>query len=379
MPEDKTIWIIAGEASGDDYGARLAEALLSRQPGLCLKGMGGEQMRKAGVDTVIDASELGIVGIFEVIKHLPLFFRLFKHLLAQIRQDAPAAVVLIDYPGFNLRLAQRLHQLNIPVLYYISPQVWAWKKGRIPKIAASVDRMLCIFPFEPAVYAHTDLRAEFVGHPLLQILSPWRERAEEREKDLVLLLPGSRGGEIRRLLPVLLKTAVLLHQQRPELRFEIPLSRSSTLELGRQIVAAENLPADFPEVVFSVGQTRDRMRSAVAGIAASGTVTVEAAILGLPLVVIYKVNWLTWLVARRLVKLPYITIANLVTDSCVYEEFLQSSAEPVKISKALLKILPGGERHLLVVEGIAKTVAMLGGDSNVSDTVAQHVLDLCDK
>ncbi len=379
MSKCKSIWIIAGEASGDDYGARLAEALQMQQPTLQLKGMGGDQMRKAGVETFIDASELGIVGILEVFRQLPLFIRLFRSLVEQIRQERPAAVVLIDYPGFNIRLAQRLRRLNIPVVYYISPQVWAWKKGRIRKIAASVSRMLCIFPFEPAVYAGTGMPAEFVGHPLLQILHPWRQTAKKRDENLVLLLPGSRSGELQRLLPVLLETASLLNRQRPDLHFEIPLPRESTLKLAQQIIAGQKLPADFPEIAFSVGRTRERMTAAIAGIAASGTVTVEAAILGLPLVVLYKVNWLTWQIARRLVKLPYITIANLVTNSCVYEEFLQHDAEPRKLSEALLKILPDGCRHESVCAGIEKTVAMLGGNRDVSATVAEQILKVAEQ
>ena len=236
--------------------------------------------------------------------------------------------------------------------------------------------MLCIFPFEPAVYAGTGMPVEFVGHPLLQILEPWRKNAQRRDDNLVLLLPGSRSGELQRLLPVLLETASLLHRQRPELHFEIPLPRQSTLQLAQQIIAQQKLPADFPEIVFSVGRTRERMTAAVAGIAASGTVTVEAAILGLPLVVLYKVHWLTWQIAKRLVKLPSITIANLVTNSCVYEELLQQDAEPRKLSEALLKILPDGSRHQEVCKGIEKTVAMLGGNRDVSATVAQHVLEV---
>ena len=166
------------------------------------------------------------------------------------------------------------------MVYYISPQVWAWKKGRIPKIAASVTRMLCIFPFEPAVSAGTAMPAEFVGHPLLQILQPWRKNAQGRDENLVLLLPGSRGGELQRLLPVLLETAKLLHRQRPELHFEIPLPRQSILQLAQKIIDEQKLPPDFPKITFSVGCTRERMTAAIAGIAASGTVTVEEAILG---------------------------------------------------------------------------------------------------
>lgn len=375
MSNPPSIWLIAGEASGDNYGAQLASELLRRNPGLHLKGMGAGLMRKAGVETVVDASELGVVGILEVVKHLPMFIGLFRRLLRQICAERPRCVVLIDYPGLNLRLAQALHKRGIPVVYYVSPQVWAWKKGRIPKIAASVSRMLCIFPFEPAVYAGYEMPAEFVGHPLLQILAPLRQLALPRRENLVLLLPGSRGGELKRLLPVLLRTCAKLHNERPELQFEMPLQRQGSLELAREIIAREAKQLVLPEIRLSAGETRRRMLEATAGIAASGTVTVEAVILGLPLVVFYKVNALTWQIGKRLVKLPYVSIANLVTNSCVFEECLQNEASPERLTAALLDILPGGERREQVLEGMRKTMKELGGDSDVVGKVAQSVLN----
>ncbi len=374
MPEPPSIWLIAGEASGDNYGAQLAGELLRRHPELRLKGMGAELMRQAGVETVVDSSELGVVGILEVIKHLPMFIGLFRRILAQICAERPQCVVLIDYPGFNLRLAKALRRHGIPVVYYISPQVWAWKKGRIPKIAATVSRMLCIFPFEPALYAGYEMPAEFVGHPLLQILSPLRQLAVPRRENLVLLLPGSRSGELKRLLPILLHTCALLHEERPELCFEMPLQRQKNLELAREILAREAKRLVLPEIKMSVGETRRRMLEGAAGIAASGTVSVEAVILGLPLVVFYKVNALTWQIGKRLVKLPYVSIANLVTDSCVFEECLQHEANPQRLAKALKDILPGGERRELVLEGMGKTLQELGGDSDVVGKVAAAVL-----
>ncbi len=377
MPERNAIWIITGEASGDDYGARLAERLQQLAPALVLRGMGGAQLRQAGVDIVVDSSELGVVGIVEVLRYLPQFLRLFRTLLQRIRSEHPAAVVLIDYPGFNLRLAKKLRGSGIPVFYYISPQVWAWKKGRIKSIVSSVTRMFCIFPFEPAVYAGTPLPVEFVGHPLLQALAPYRQQQVTRDPNLLLLLPGSRGGELHRILPTLLQTAGLLWQRRPELRFILALPREKTLAIAQEILAQQQLQNNataLPPVEFSVGQTREKMLSAVAGIAASGTVTVEAAILDLPLVVTYKLNTLSWHLVKHLVKLPWITIANLVCNTCVYEEYLQDQARPENLAEALLNILPDGKRYDEVRDGMQRTRELLGGDADVADTVARKIL-----
>lgn len=375
MPEPNAIWIITGETSGDDYGARLAEKLRQLAPGVSLHGMGGQQLRQAGVEIAFDSSELGVVGLVEVLRHLPRFFRLFRDLLARIRQQRPAAVVLIDYPGFNLRLAGKLRGSGIPVFYYISPQVWAWKKGRIKTMARSVARLFCIFPFEPAVYAGTALPVEFVGHPLLQALAPYRERTAQRDPNLVLLLPGSRSGELHYILPALLQTAAELRQQRPELRFVLPLPREKTLAVAREIISREQQQhGPLPPVELCLGQTREMMIQAAAGIAASGTVTVEAAILDLPLVVTYRLSWLSWQLGKLLVKLPWISIANLVCNSCVYEEYLQDQATPANLSQALLKVLPGGSRRQEVLAGLQRTRELLGGDVDVADRVARGIL-----
>ena len=375
------IWIIAGEASGDLYGAELAKELMATRPDITVSGMGGAAMKAAGVRIIVDSTELGIVGIAEVFKKIPFFLGLLKRLSKQAAEERPDAVVLIDYPGFNIRLAERLHDSGIPVVYYISPQVWAWKKGRIPKIARNVNKMLCIFPFEPKVYDGTGLDAEFVGHPLLEILKTYREKAHgKRDDKLVLLLPGSRSSELKALVGTLVNTATLLLENDPSLRFAMPLPRERTKNLAESLIQGMDVPKQTLEAIeISVGNTRELMTKASCGIAASGTVTVESAILGLPLVVTYKVNWLSYQLAKRLVKLPYITIANLVTGKCVYEELLQYDAVPEKLSAALVKILPGGERREEVVEGIAECVRLLGGESPVSKKVSEKVLEVAEK
>ena len=377
----ENIWIIAGEASGDLYGAELAKELMAARPEVKVSGMGGAAMKAAGVEIIVDSTELGIVGIAEVIKKIPFFVGLLKRLSRQASEERPDAVVLIDYPGFNIRLAGKLHDSGIPVVYYISPQVWAWKKGRIPKIARSVDRMLCIFPFEPKVYDGTGLDAEFVGHPLLEILKPYREKANgSRDEKMVLLLPGSRSTELKALVGPLVNTATLLLERDPSLRFAMPLPRERTRILAESLIGGMDVPRRTLDAIeISVGNTRELMTRASCGIAASGTVTVEAAILGLPLVVTYKVNWLSYQLAKRLVKLPYITIANLVTGKGVYEELLQYDAVPEKLAPALERILPNGNRREEVLAGVAECVSLLGGESPVSRKVSEKVLEIAER
>lgn len=368
-----TIWIVAGETSGDGYGARLGRELRGLCPEVVLKGMGGPAMREAGIEILVDSTELGVVGFSEVFHLLPLFVRLFRGLVRRAAAERPDAVVLIDYPGFNLRLARRLHSLGIRVVYYVSPQVWAWKKGRIPKIAAWVDRLLTIFPFEANVYGGTGLDVEFVGHPLLEILAEERDDSIVREPDTVLLLPGSRRGEIDRLLPTLAETAHLLARERPNLRFVMPLPRQGIADHAARLL--ESLPGK-PPIRIEIGNARRWMQQAGTGLAASGTVTVEAAILGLPLVSVYRVNLLTYLLALAVVNLPYFTMVNLIAGQQVYPELLQGEFTAENVLAKLLPLLPGGERRQEVETGMARVVAALGGNRPASRRAAEAVLDI---
>ena len=369
------IWIIAGETSGDGYGAAVATELRRQDPSVVVRGMGGDRMREAGVDTFVDSSDLDIIGLVECLKKLFFFIRLLKRVERLAAAERPATVVLIDYPGFNLQLAKRLHKLGIRVVWYVSPQVWAWKKGRIWKLAKYCDRMLCIFPFEPACYAPTTLRAEFVGHPLFSILRPWREATIERRDDLVLLLPGSRRQELRQLLPDFVQAAVILHRAHPELRFHFALPRPAILDYAKSILAQMELPPDAPEFQWSCGDTRQRMREGVCAIAASGTVTVESAMLGLPVVVAYRTNPVTWWVAKRVVNLTTITIANLVCEKTVFEERLQDECTGQNLAECAEKLLPGGSRRQEVLKDMADFTNRLGAAGEVSCNVARIVLD----
>jgi lipid-A-disaccharide synthase len=374
-----SIWIIAGEESGDAYGAGLARELQRQRPGLALRGMGGRAMAAAGVEILIDSSELGVVGFIEVLWHLRTILRALAALVERARQERPDAVVLIDYPGFNLRLARRLHALGIPVVYYVSPQVWAWKRGRRHQIAAWCRRLLCIFPFEPAHFADTGLDVCFVGHPLLEILAGEREADAVRDPDLVLLLPGSRRGEVERLLPRLLQAAAELRRRQPRLRFVMPLPRPAVAEVARRCLR-EGCTELAAAVTIDVGRTRHWMQVAVAGLATSGTVTMEAAILGLPVVSVYRVSWLTYGLARLLVHgIRFFTIVNLVADREVFEEFLQGQVTVGRLVPALEAILPGGARREAVLRGMSDAVAALGPAGAVSAAAARQVLEVVDE
>ena len=366
---------MAGEASGDAYGAAVAVSLKAACPGIRLAGMGAAKMRAAGVETYVDSTELGIIGFVEVIKHLPMLVRLFRGLVRRAAEERPAVAVLIDYPGFNLRLAKKLHALGIRVVWYVSPQVWAWKRNRIWKLAKCCDRMLCIFPFEPQCYAPTSLKAEFVGHPLFEQLAPLKRLGVKREARRVLLLPGSRRQELQRLLPDFVNAACLLHRQDPALVFEFAMPREAILDYAKEIVEALPLPPDAPNFDWSCGRTRERMLSAGAAIAASGTVTVEAAMLGLPVVVAYRLGRLSWWIARRLVKLPYISIANLVCETMVFEEYLQDECTPAKLAAATQAILPGGRRHDECLALLEEFTRRLGDAAPVSPKIARIVLE----
>ncbi len=369
---NRTVWIIAGETSGDAYGAGLACELRRLDPEITLRGMGGQAMAAVGVDILVDSTELGVVGLVEVMRHLPRFRRIFYDLLERALRERPAAVVLIDYPGFNLRFARRLWKADIPVVYYVSPQVWAWGKRRVPMIARMVSKMLVIFPFEPGVYAGTGLDVEFVGHPLIGILDAVRRAPIERSPNTVVLLPGSRTNELRRILPVMLGAVDLLRQRRPELRFAAPLPRPALAEQARALIRTfERRRGRDLGIEVSDGNAREWLRRGAAGLAASGTVTVEAAILGLPLVVVYRVNWLTYQLARRLVDVPFITMVNLVCRRLVFEEFIQSQATPENAAAALEAILPDGPRRSEVEAGMRDLVVALGGGGNASSRAAE--------
>ncbi|HRR29473.1 MAG TPA: lipid-A-disaccharide synthase, partial [Victivallales bacterium] len=376
----KKIWIFAGESSGDAFGAELAKSLskLSPEP-LFISGMGGEKMRSAGVEIMVDSTELGVVGFVEVFSKIFTFIKIFKYLVKKAVKEQPDAVVLIDYPGFNIRFAKEMKKRNINVVWYVSPQVWAWGKRRIPKLAEYCRKMLVIFPFEKSIFMDAGLDTDFVGHPLVDIVKRRTRQDIKKDKNLILILPGSRYNEVNRLFWPMLETALELSNIKPELKFAVSLNRKSIQERCLEIYkkfkiknSCENLKIDF-----SYGETDSLMQKASTGIAASGTVTVESAIAGLPLVVVYKLNPITFFLGKLLVKLPYFTMVNIICGELVFMEFLQKEVNKDILSKAVLEILPDGPRRAYVERKMNEMVDNISFKSeSASDNAANEILKI---
>lgn len=369
-PTRKEIWIVAGEASGDLYGARIAAELKRRRPDVVICGMGGVEMRKAGVELLVDSSELGVIGLVEVLENLLKFIRILLYLIREAEKRRPLEVILIDYPGFNLRFAKAMWKAGIPVVWYISPQVWVWRHGNIRKLAKYCRKLLVIFPFEPEVYNGSGLDVKFVGHPLVDIVRGRADATIERDPNTILLLPGSRKKEIEYLLEPFLRTAVLLKSRHPAFQFVIVSPRERILQMvkeGLEKFRKANPGTLLPPIQLTRGKAAFWMQRCAAGLAASGTVTVECAIAGLPLVVAYKLNKLTFLLARIIIgKLfrGFFTMPNIILNRCVFEEFLQHQVIPEDLADALERILPGGERHDQVSADMQEMVEQLSGGAN---------------
>jgi len=376
------IWIIAGETSGDTYGADLARSLLNLIPqNISIAGMGGKAMKEAGVNILVDSTELGVVGFVEVFKHIFKFIRIFKYLVKKAEVTRPDAVILIDYPGFNIRLAKQLFKKNITAIWYISPQVWAWKKNRIKRLAANCKKMLVIFPFEVDVYAESGLPTEFVGHPLVDIVKRLIDPSIRRDPNKFLLLPGSRSSEIERILPIMLETAAILKAKHHELMFKISAARESIKNKINSILKKYIKEHPTCEAKFEIvtGQNIRLLQECGTGLSKSGTINVESAIAGLPEVVFYKLNPITFLIARIVIgKLfrGFFCMVNIIANKTVYEELLQSKATPEALAEAIEKILPGGPRRQEVISEI-KYIAenlLTMGKKEASDNVAACVI-----
>lgn len=369
-PGRKEIWIIAGEASGDLYGARIAAELKRRRPDVVVCGMGGVEMRKAGVELLVDSSELGVIGLVEVLENIFKFIRILLYLIREAGKRCPLEVILIDYPGFNIRFAKAMWKAGIPVVWYISPQVWVWRRGNIRKLAKYCRKLMVIFPFEPEVYDGSGLDVEFVGHPLVDIVQGRADATIERDPNTVLLLPGSRRKEIEFLLEPFLKTAAILKSRHPGLQFVVASPRERILQMVRQGLETfirKHPDYPLPKIELTRGKTAFWMQRCTAGLAASGTVTVECAIAGIPLVVAYKLNKLTFLLARLIIgKLfrGFFTMPNIILNRCVFEEFLQHQVVPEDLADAMDRILPGGERRGQVERDMREMVDQLSGGAS---------------
>lgn len=337
------LMLVAGERSGDLYGGELAKALRARLPDTELFGCGGEAMRRAGVETVVDAHQLSMAGITEVISGLPRAYRAFQALLAEAAQRHPQLAVLIDFPDFNLRLAKRLKQRHCPVVYFVSPQVWAWRRGRLRQIKACIDKMLCIFDFEEAIYHDAGIPVEYVGHPLVDLVRPHLTREEffaqvglEPGMTTLALLPGSREKEVCANLPVMLDAATRLTVTRP-LQFVVAVA--PTLDPGWLEKSLLECYVGRGTVRTTTHSTYDALQHSDLAIVASGTATLEAALCERPMVVVYRVSPLTWLLGKFLVDVPFYSIVNILAKKKIAEELMQSDFTASKLASRVEYLL----------------------------------------
>ena len=341
----KTILIIAGEVSGDHHGERLVRQLSLLQPELHFVGIGGTSMRDAGVELLHTIDELAVLGLVEVIRHYPAIRTVFYDCVRYAREHRPDAVILIDYPGFNIRFAKQMKKLGIPVIYYISPQVWAWGRHRRKTIAQRVDKMLVFFDFEKDFYADTGLDVTFVGHPLVESVEPeldketfFAKNGITYDKPLVGLLPGSRKNEILNILPVMIEGAYILSQKRPDIQFVLPIGPAVPKDKIDEILQTTHRDK-IKQLRLAYAQVHETMAYSDMVMIASGTATLETACFATPMAIIYKLNFITYLLGRMLIRIPYIGLVNVVARKKIIPEFIQHEACPVKIAECVLEHL----------------------------------------
>jgi lipid-A-disaccharide synthase len=360
--------VVAGEASGDLHASEVVRELRKLDPSLRTFGLGGDLLAREGTVLLHHASELGIVGLFNVLRHLPMFRRIFKDLMDRIEQERPDAVFLVDYPEFNLRVARRCKELGLQVVYYISPQLWAWRQGRVRHIAKYVDRMIVIFPFEEEFYRRHNVPVTYVGHPLIEQLAGVRKPKRKTDRLRIALLPGSRRMEIRSLLPAMLEAVRILRQEQTVEAYIIQAPTIEHEELEQMIaesgVAVPILPHDRGEGVAA----------ADVALSSSGTATLEAAVLGTPVVVMYKLSPATYALGKRLVRLPHWSLVNIIAGKEVVPELIQSEVNGERIAAEVRKLVEP-ERFKHVTRELAEIRARLG-DPGASRRAAEEIIRL---
>jgi len=369
MGNKPEILIVAGEASGDMHGARLVQAMHKQQPELAFAGIGGKELAAAGVQMLYDASKLAVVGVTEVISHLGDILAARRALITQMQRHRPALLILIDYPDFNLLLAGRAKKMGIPVFYYISPQVWAWRSGRVKKIGRLTERIGVILPFEKDFYAARGVEVDFVGHPLMDTVRTSQSRQElldslniqtTPDTRIVGILPGSRAKEIRSLLPDFLAAAKLLAEEHPD-KYVFLLPRASTI--SRELLKENGLAeAENTLRIYTTSTNRyDLMGACDAVVTASGTVTLELAILNIPTVATYRVSPRTYRLGRLLIRhIQYFSLVNLIANKKIIPELLQDEVSPKNIARHLRTMLNDQTCRTTILEGLALVTEKLG-------------------
>ncbi|MEO8027144.1 MAG: lipid-A-disaccharide synthase [Bryobacteraceae bacterium] len=376
------ILVSAGEASGDLYLSRLVETLQIRHCEAEFFGCAGPRMQTAGVRAVVDAKSLAVVGLVEVIAHLPRIHGEFRKLLASADKHKPDLAILCDSPDFNLRVARQLKKRGIPVVYLVAPQVWAWRENRVRAFPGLIDVLLCIFPFEQSWFRLRGVNATYIGHPLTRIVKP--RGGVELPADFVAILPGSRPGEVGRHLPALLETVAILRSRNPNLDFVLALPEGFTARSEPNF--SERIRAASIQVIE--GATWDVLAQAKVALAASGTVTMEAAMLGTPMVTFYRVNAVSWFLGSRLVRVPHVTMVNLVAggdvlpeagSSRVVTEWIQGQMTPENLAGEVDRLLHDEPARNAMRAELVKLTDRLRGEQDPMEKAANEIEKLLDK
>jgi len=359
--------IVAGEASGDLHASEVVRELKKLDRSLEMFGIGGDLLAREGMVLLHHASELGFIGLFNVLRHLPMFRRIFRELMERIEQEQPDAVLLVDYPGFNLRVARRAKELGLRVVYYISPQVWAWRKGRVRHIARYVDRMIVLFPFEEEFYRTHDVPVTYVGHPLIEQLAGIGGAAAAPAADelRIALLPGSRRQEVSALLPAMLDAVAILRRER---KVNAYIIQAPTIEHDELLAIVQSKVADVPILPHDRGEG---VAAADVALSASGTATLEAAVLGTPVVVMYRLSRATYLLGKKLVQLPHWSLVNIVAQKEVVPELIQSDVNGERIAAEVRRIVAPENYERIRAE--LRAVREKLGEPGASQRVAREI------
>lgn len=406
------VLVSAGEASGEMYGAQLIEALRRRDPSLTFFGAGGERMRAAGCEIVVDAKELAVVGITEILSRLPQILGLYRKLIRSADEKRPAIAIVIDSPAFNWRVARQMHKRGIPVVYYVCPQFWAWRQGRVKLLRKYVDKALIIFPFEEKFYRDRGVDAIFVGHPLADLPLPDVSRADyaaanqlDPAKIWIALMPGSRRKEVRMNLPTILEAAGRMQMQarggqanrggssvnssgpdalspgasKPQYEFLMPVARTLEASFLEQLIAAHAGTTSERNSIHLVPEALPALYHSRAGIVASGTATVEAALMGTPFVMVYRVSPLTYALGKPRVKVPYFAMVNLIAQEEVVPELVQDKFTVGNITSEMEKIVPDGEPRTRMIERLStvrERLRHVNGTVHPAEAAAEIILKM---
>jgi lipid-A-disaccharide synthase len=360
--KNKTIMIVAGEASGDMHGANLVREMLKINPALNFYGIGGNKLREEGIELLANASDMAVVGLTEVVSKLRSILKIMGMMKKSMDERHPDLVILIDYPDFNLPLAKAAKKRGIKVFYYISPQVWAWRKGRIGQIKKTVDKMAVILPFEVDTYGQEGFAVNYVGHPLLDMVKLNYSKQESRKKFglaenkiTIGILPGSRLSEVSKLMPQLLQAAGILKQEIPDMQFVLPLADTLEEKIITEIISRSNV-----KVKVISGHTYDVISCADLALVASGTATLETGLLGVPMVIVYKISLLSYIIGRIIVDVNNIGLVNIIAGKTIVPELIQSDARGKRIAGEALAILTNKEKKLEIIKELETIRAKLG-------------------